>query len=201
MRRNLLKTFSGSSRNNTFAEKGLLPSTHQPTNNIPKHFPFPLWREGIVPTIWRRAEGCFVPREWGFTQISQFFEPFACLVWRERSSFLCLSKEWVLTWPRMDIFHNSIQKRGIERFSGCLEHTGVLSQLIQEAKEKKGNFLTVVWLDLANAYRSIPHNLVQVALDHYHIPHHIQGMITSYLGDINSCRLCLQQSGSQWRRG
>ncbi|GAA6102826.1 uncharacterized protein LOC120495048 [Tachysurus ichikawai] len=36
----------------------------------------------------------------------------------------------------------SIQKGDVEGFSGCLEHTGVLSQLIQEAKEKKGS-LTV----------------------------------------------------------
>lgn len=75
----------------------------------------------------------------------------------------------------------SIQKGAIEGFSRCLEHTGVLSQLIQEAKEKKGN-LTFVWLDFANAYGSIPSNLVQVAMDHYHISHHIQGMITNYLG-------------------
>lgn len=77
----------------------------------------------------------------------------------------------------------SIQKGGIEGFSGCLEHTGVLSQLIQEAKKKKDN-LIVVWLDFANVYRSIPGNLTEVAMDHYHIPHHIQGMITNDLGDI-----------------
>ncbi len=79
--------------------------------------------------------------------------------------------------------NTSIQKGGVEGFSGCLEHTGVLSQLIQEAKEKKGS-LTVVWLDFANAYGSIPHNLIQVALDYYHIPYNIQGMITSYLRGI-----------------
>lgn len=79
--------------------------------------------------------------------------------------------------------NTSIQKGAIEGFSGCLEHTGVISQLIQEAKEKKGN-LTVAWLDFANAYGSIPHNLIRVAMDHYHIPLHIQGMITDYLGDI-----------------
>jgi len=33
-------------------------------------------------------------------------------------------------------------------------------------------------------YVSIPHNLIQVALDYYHIPHNIQGMITSSLRDI-----------------
>lgn len=55
--------------------------------------------------------------------------------------------------------NTSIQKGAIEGFSGCLEHTGVISQLIQEAKEKKGN-LTVAWFDFANAYGSIHHNLI-----------------------------------------
>lgn len=96
-----------------------------------------IWSKGTVPASWRRAEGCYVPKEQGV----------------------------------------------IKGFSRCLEHTGVLSQLIQEAKEKKGN-LTFVWLDFANAYGSIPSNLVQVAMDHYDISHHIQGMITNYLGDI-----------------
>lgn len=49
--------------------------------------------------------------------------------------------------------------------SGCMEHTAILSQLIREAKaEKKG--LGVVWVDIANTYGSIPHNLIQIALNH-----------------------------------
>lgn len=44
----------------------------------------------------------------------------------------------------------SVQKGGTPGFSEGLEHTGVLSQLIQEAKKSKDN-LTVVWMDLANA--------------------------------------------------
>lgn len=75
----------------------------------------------------------------------------------------------------------SVQKGGIPGFSGCLEPTRILSQLIWEAKKSKGN-LAVVWLDLANAYGSIPHGLVNAALENYHIPHHISGMITSYFG-------------------
>ena len=77
----------------------------------------------------------------------------------------------------------AIQKGGIPGFSGCLEHTGVLSQMIREAKASKGN-LTVVWLDLANAYGTIPHALIHAALDHYLIPQHIKGMIISYFGGI-----------------
>ncbi len=35
--------------------------------------------------------------------------------------------------------NNSIQKGGVEGLSGCLENTGVHSQLILEVKEKKGS--------------------------------------------------------------
>lgn len=62
--------------------------------------------------------------------------------------------------------NTSIQKggRGVPGFSGCLEDTTILSHLIQEARRSKGN-LSVVCLDLANAYGSMPHNLINKA--HY----------------------------------
>lgn len=44
--------------------------------------------------------------------------------------------------------------------------------------------LTAVWLHLANAYGLIPHTPIHAALEHYHIPQHIKGMITSYFGRI-----------------
>lgn len=55
------------------------------------------------------------------------------------------------------------QKGSIPGLSGCLEHTCILSQLIREAKESKGN-LMVVCLDLANEYGSIPHDLINAAM-------------------------------------
>lgn len=77
----------------------------------------------------------------------------------------------------------SIQRGEIPGFSQCLEHTTILSHLVQEAKRNKGN-LTVVWLDLANTYRSMPHNLINKALEIYHIPRNIKQMINSYLGSF-----------------
>lgn len=44
----------------------------------------------------------------------------------------------------------SVQKGWISGVPGCLEHTEVVTQLIQEARESKGDF-TGLWLDLANA--------------------------------------------------
>ena len=49
--------------------------------------------------------------------------------------------------------------------------------MIRETKDaKKG--ITEVWLDLANAYGSIPHQLIYTALQHY------RKIITSYLDGI-----------------
>ncbi len=93
--------------------------------------------------------------------------------------------------------NTSIQKGGIPRFAGCLEHTGVLCQMIHEARAKKGD-LTVVWLDLANAYGSIPHNLIRTALKYYHIPDHIMVMISSYLDGIK-LRFKMKNYITQWQ--
>jgi len=51
-----------------------------------------------------------------------------------------------------------------------------LSQLIREARIRNGD-LTLVWLNLANAYGSIPHQLISVALEHYHIPDQAQKLV------------------------
>lgn len=57
----------------------------------------------------------------------------------------------------------SVQKGGIPGMAGSLEHTG-FTQLIREVCEGKGA-LVVLWLDLAKAYGSIPHKLVEATLD------------------------------------
>ncbi|KAK3744023.1 hypothetical protein RRG08_021851 [Elysia crispata] len=47
--------------------------------------------------------------------------------------------------------NTSVQKGGIPRVSGCLEHATMIWEAIQRAKSDKLN-LDGIWLDLANAY-------------------------------------------------
>ena len=61
---------------------------------------------------------------------------------------------------------SSIQQAGILGFSGCIEYTSVITQLIKEAKKDKKNF-AAVWLDLANAYGYVPHQLIESAKELY----------------------------------
>lgn len=43
-------------------------------------------------------------------------------------------------------------------FIGCFEQTSSISQLLQEARVNTSD-LRIVWLDQANAYDSIPHEV------------------------------------------
>jgi hypothetical protein len=92
----------------------------------------------------------------------------------------------------------SVQKGGVPGFSGCVEHTSVITQLIKEAKTGKKD-LTVVWLDLANAYGSIPHQLIYTALQHYHVDNHVQKIITSYLDGIK-LRFSVGDQLTKWQK-
>ncbi|GFO02404.1 reverse transcriptase [Plakobranchus ocellatus] len=75
--------------------------------------------------------------------------------------------------------NTSVQKGGIPGIPGCLEHATMIWEAIQRAKSEKLN-LDVVWLDLANAYGSVPHEMIQLALRMYHVPEVIQVMLDDY---------------------
>ncbi|GFO14726.1 reverse transcriptase [Plakobranchus ocellatus] len=52
-------------------------------------------------------------------------------------------------------------------------------EAIQRAKSEKLN-LDVIWLDLANAYGSVPHEMIQLALRMYHVPEFTKVMLDDY---------------------
>jgi hypothetical protein len=73
--------------------------------------------------------------------------------------------------------------QSIPGFSGCLEHITAKTQLIREADVNNSD-LTVVLIDLANAYGSIPYKVIEHAMDHYHIPDKIKILIRSYYSNF-----------------
>lgn len=66
---------------------------------------------------------------------------------------------------------------------GCLVHTGVITQLICEAQETKGE-LADLWFDITNAYRSIPMSLVEVTLQRHHVPNNIRNLILDFYNNF-----------------
>ena len=154
-----------------------------------------VWKKGAVPTSWRRAEGCFVPKEKDSSTVKQF-RTISLLNVEGKIFFSVFGKRMAAYMTNNDYVDTSIQKGGIPGFSGCAEHTSVISQL-REAKEQKGD-LTCVWLVLANAYRSVPHELIKTAISHYHIPAHVVNITNSYFRDIK-LQFTFQDITTKWQ--
>ena len=58
--------------------------------------------------------------------------------------------------------------------------------------------LTVLWLDLANAYGSMPHKLVEEALKRHHVPPSVCDLIADYYKNF-WLRACSSIVTSEWQ--
>ena len=73
----------------------------------------------------------------------------------------------------------SVQKAGITGFPGCLEHSQMIWNSILAAKRDKTE-LHVIWLDLANAYGSVPHHFIRMVLEFFNFPSKVGEIIMKY---------------------
>jgi hypothetical protein len=60
-----------------------------------------------------------------------------------------------------------------------------LFEALCDAKESHRQ-IVITWLDLANAYGSVRHNLIQFALNWYHVPMDIQQLIFDYYEKLSA---------------
>lgn len=87
------------------------------------------------------------------------------------------------------------QKGFLAEIAGCVEHSFVLWEALRDASSHQRSFVTT-WIDLANAYGSVRHNLIQFALDWYHVPKFIQELIFNYYE-----LLCAKIVTKEWSSG
>jgi len=141
-----------------------------------------LWRKRKVPNSWKRAEGVFCPKQENAESIGQF-RTISLLSVEGKVFFAIIARRLLKYMMRNHYINTSMQKGGVPGFSGCLEHTSMLTQMLEEARAGKKD-LAIVWLDLENAYGSVPHQLIKTALAKYHIPEQARRVITQYLDGL-----------------
>ncbi|XP_061733213.1 uncharacterized protein LOC133536595 [Nerophis ophidion] len=156
-----------------------------------------IWRRGKVADQWRQAEGVWIPKEEKSKNINQF-RTISLLSVEGKIFFSLMARRLTDYLLKNSYIDTSVQKGGIPEVSGCLEHTGVVTQLIREARENKGD-LAVLWLDLENAYGSIPHKLVEEALNRHHIPKKFRDLILDYYANFH-LRVSSGKTTSDWHR-
>ena len=81
------------------------------------------------------------------------------------------------------IINLSIQKGCMAKVPGCWEHMSLVWDELKTAKSNKTS-ITAVWLDIANAYGSIPHQLIFYSLKCYGINPTWIDLLTSYCNGL-----------------
>ncbi|GFO27689.1 reverse transcriptase [Plakobranchus ocellatus] len=136
------------------------------------------WKNIKISKEWMTADGVYIPKEQDSRGINQF-RRISLLNVEGKIFFSVMASRLTKYLTENGYINTSIQKGGIPGVSGCLEHATMIWEVIQRAKSEKLN-LDVVWLDLANAYGSVPHEMIQLALRMYHVPEVIQVMLDDY---------------------
>ena len=144
---------------------------------------------------WMKADGVYISKEQNSSGLNQF-RPISLLNVEGKIFFSVMAARMTTYLKQNDYLDVSVQKGGIPGIPGCVEHATMIWDAIQKAKSEKKN-LDVVWLDLANAYGSVPHKLIHLALETYHVPKNIQEMLQKYFQGF-SMRFTTKEYTTDW---
>ncbi|MCG8429578.1 MAG: reverse transcriptase family protein [Candidatus Omnitrophica bacterium] len=125
-----------------------------------------------------KANGVYIPKEQDSKDIGQF-RPISLLNVEGKIFFAVMASKLTNFLMENGYVDTTVQKGGVPGVPGCLEHATMIWEAIQRAKCEKLN-LHVIWLDLANAYGAVPHQMLWQALRMYHVPETIITMLKKY---------------------
>lgn len=137
-----------------------------------------IWQRGKVSNQWKYAEGVWIPKEKKAKNIEQFWI-ISLLSTKSKIFFSIISQRLLSFLLKNKYIDTLVQKGGILGMPGCVEHIGVLSQLNGDTRRTKG------WLDLAYAYRSIPHKLVKETLIRVFVPNRAWELLMDYYNQFH----------------
>ena len=126
----------------------------------------------FIPLQWRIASEIYIPKNKPPSPNNiKDFRPIALLNVEGKLFFSLISRRLEQHIISNNIINKSIQKGCMAKVPGCWEHMSLVWEALKSAKSNKGS-VACIWLDIANAYGSIPHKLIFFALKRYGIPQH-----------------------------
>ena len=128
-------------------------------------------RGGVWPMVFGYQGKCS-------QEVSKFSPNIPPKCWRENIFWVL---DYHMTTFLMSNHHinTSVQKAGISGFPRCLEHSQMIWNSILRAKRDKTE-LHMIWLDLTNAYGSVLHHLIWMALELFNFPSKAGEIIMKY---------------------
>ena len=129
------------------------------------------WDQSIIPQEWKGAAIKLIPKGSAVEDPTNpaNFRPIALTPCIGKLFTTLLRNRWLRYMISNKYLDPSLQKAFMPTIPGCTEHHLKLSSVLAEAHSNHKS-LAICWLDLANAYGSVHHSLIQFSLRHYHAP-------------------------------
>ena len=140
------------------------------------------WWEGYVTQEWYLADGVWIPKEENSIGVGSC-RPISLVNVEGKIFFGVIARRMTSFFLQNKYINTSVKKAGIPGFPGCQEHAQMIWNSFMRAKREKKE-LHIIWLDLANAYGSVPHNCIKFALKFFHIPQKMTDILIQYFGNV-----------------
>ncbi|XP_023219815.1 uncharacterized protein LOC111621797 [Centruroides sculpturatus] len=138
-----------------------LPPSPLPTSNDPLCSIFtPAKRIGAIPSAWKTSTTILLHKKGDRDNITNW-RPIALANTLGKLYSACIACR-LLRWCEENDIISTAQK-GFMRYDGCSEHNFILQSAIQDAR-RRNHGCHVAWLDLANAFGSVPHESIFTCL-------------------------------------
>ena len=137
-----------------------------------------IWTTQEVPADWAVAYIVLLSKSENLSSPSEF-RPIAITSTAGKIFFSVLSDRLQRYMVRNNFIRREVQKGFLSGMPGCLEHSFALAEALRDASFNQRQ-IVITWIDLANAYGSVRHNLIQYALNWYHVPILVQKLIFNY---------------------
>ncbi|XP_023232440.1 uncharacterized protein LOC111632276 [Centruroides sculpturatus] len=113
-----------------------------------------------IPSNWRHSNTILIHKRGDQHQIDNW-RPIALSNTFGKTFSACLASRF-LSWCTTNNIFSGAQK-GFLRHEGCFDHSFLLQAIIQIARRTRSN-CHIAWLDLANAFGSVPHDTILACL-------------------------------------
>ena len=137
-----------------------------------------VWHTSIVPRCWQLASIILIAKSDKLDSPKEF-RPIALLNVAGKVFFSIVNKRLEAYMLGNGYINLAVQKAFTTGVPGCVEHTARLSEALRLAKDNRRE-ISVVFLDLENAYGSPRHNFIQFALHWYHLPRNFRTLVYNY---------------------
>ena len=98
--------------------------------------------------------------------------------------FVAIVSDRMSKWASNNNLLSNGQK-GFRQGEGCYEHTFMLQSIVKDARNN-GKKLSIAWLDLQNAFGSVPHEAINITLTHMGLPMELVSLIRDLYTNTSS---------------